>query len=595
MATITDRERKKKTLPIPGDERFDGDVIEGEILDEDEPGPRNEKHSGTKVPGEGTTSAGDRRREERKNSDQQKQQQQRGQKAEPGKQSAPKTKKPAETPTSKLRHEVDAAGKRYMDEIRKADLLAAKKTPKERNLQLTGIHKGYVSMMVLSCIQPLSQGVNPQSVMSVVGMGSAMWLMSPNFRAQVGDFAESMKETVTSKIDERRQSKIDKVVTTVGARGEAGKRISQKWQNRFEKVQRMERGGRDAYTAQSAAMTEVALSENAFAAMRVEGADVDAIADAHHSMLQNLYAQAQEDGVDAQEVATAARMVVGQRLTEEPELAVVFQELAHGQFFKSDPREVRRSGSEETIKVWTGEFESHLGQPIEAGSFGARRPMDAEAHQKAIAKSITGDMIALTRDHGVDGLNMGVVGYASAWGLKDRADFGQMLTMDNPLGERLRTSQTMLTAMGSDAISAPEQQRIYSNAYVDAMDNISALYPEIEQEWAVKFGSNWRDNMRDFVSDPQQFMGEPGGDSAAEDEDAWEAGPSWEAGAGSSPGGENTSPAAAPQTSTNPAADAARKHRNARINQEYNEHKTGIHGLGSDGSDFRDQDFELGG
>ncbi|WP_026534631.1 hypothetical protein [Arthrobacter sp. H14] len=608
MATITDQDRKKKTLPlqtyeIPQDEQFDGEVIDGEILEDGdpvqssraEPGPGKQKPAGSKKSGERTASPGDRRRQQRKQSDQQRKQQ-RSQTADPL--GSTSTRKTADTPTSKLRHEVDDAGKRFMEEVRKADILAAKKTSKERNLQLTGIHKGYVSMMVLSCIQPLSQGVNPQSVMSVVGMGSAMWMMSPNFRNQVGDFAESMKETITSKIDERRQSQIDKVMITVGAKGEAGQRLSQKWKNKLERAERAERGDRDAYTAQSAGMTEVALTENAYAAMRVEGADVSAIADNHFSMLKDLYAHAYDDGVEAHEVATSARMVVGQRLGEEPELASVFDELSHGQFTKSDPREVRLSGTDETVQVWTGEFESRLGQPIEAGSFGVRQPMDGGQHQKAISETITGDMIALTSDHGVDGLNMGVVGYASAWGLKERPDYDGMLAMDNPLGERLRTSRIMLNTMNSDNISSSEQQRIYSNAYVDALDNISLLYPEIEQEWAVKFGANWRENMRDFVSNPQHFMGGPGGESAAEGEDTWEAGSAWEAGPAGD-GKENSTTGqsqAQPQQPGNPAAEAARKHRNARINQNYNETaKTGVHGLGSDASDFRDQDFELGG
>lgn len=472
-------------------------------------------------------------------------------------------------PASQLRREVDEAGRKYMEVLRKSDILAAKKTPKERASQLTGIHKAYVSMMVLSCLQPLEEGINAKSALSVVGMGSAMWMLSPNFRDQVGDFGEQMKETIVKKIDERRQGQIENTINSAHAKTEDGTPLSRRWQSKLEHAEQAARGGRDAYTAQSAGMTEVALTENAYAAMRVEGADVDAIRDAHTSMIEDLYAQAHEDGVEASEVATAARVVVGLRLTEEPELASVFGELSHGQFARSDPREVRISGTGETAHVWTGEFESRLGQKIEAGSFGLRDPMDADGHQAAIADTMTADMIALTRQYGVDGLNMGVVSYAAAWGLKDRPDYGGMLTMDNRLGERLRTSRVMMNTMDADSISPSAQQQIYSNAYVDALENVRGIYPEVEQEWAAKFGEDWRENMRDFVSNPQSYMdrqsdGQPA-PAGYEAPQAWEAGP-------------------------------ARKYRNARINQNYIETaKTGVLGLGSDSSDYRDQDFDMGG
>ncbi|MGY4541205.1 hypothetical protein ACVWY0_001114 [Arthrobacter sp. UYNi723] len=587
MASSTDQDRKKKSLPlrtheVPQDQQFEGEIIDGEIVDEDGPAaadyeaPKKQRSPGQ--PGQ--------RRSER---EQERSQARQGRRA---------SQNPSD-PVSRLRQDVDEAGRKYMAELRRSDILTAKKTPKERSSQLTGIHKGYVSMMVLSCIQPLSEGINAKSVLSMVGMGTAMWALSPNFRNQVGDFGAQMKESITAKIDDRRQSSIDKVVKQVDARKESGLPLSQKWQEKLERAERAVRGGRDAYTAQSAGMTEVALTENAYAAMRVEGADVDEIRDTHSSMLKTLYEQAHEDGVDASEVATAARMVVGLRLEEEPELASVFGELSHGQFAKSNPREVRISGTGELAQVWTGEFESRLGQRIEAGSFGLRLPMDADQHQAAIADTMAADMISLTRQHGADGLNMGVVGYASAWGLKDRPDFDGMTAMDNPLGERLRTSRVMLNAMGSDSISSSEQQRIYSNAYVDAMENVSALYPEVEQEWAAKFGANWRENMRDFVSNPNSYMDQQGGESAASADQPgeWEPSPAWEAGPAGENGDRRNNSATQPsQQPTDTAAQTARKYRNARINQNYIQTSTtGVTGLGSDSSDFRDQDFEMGG
>lgn len=594
----TDQDRKRRTLPLKTHEApqhgySPEEVIDGELIEEDTADQGRQRGSGQA--GQRSTSREQKRNQawdERRRRENLPPSTPAGSAGGPGKSS---------DPIAQLRRDVEEAGRKYMAEVRRAELLAAKKTPQERTSQLNGIHKGYVSMMVLSCLRPLGEGISAKSVLSTVGMGTAMWMMSPNFRNQVGDFGAQLKNTIEQKIEERRNSQIEKVLAKAEAKTESGRPLSQRWQRKLERAERAERGGRDAYTVQSAAMTEVALTENAYAAMRTEGADVAGIQDRLSSMLKGLYEQAHEDGVDAGEIATAARVVVGLRLEDEPGLASVFGELAHGQFARSDPREVRISGTADTARVWTGEFESRLGQRIESGSFGVRPPMDEKEHQAAIADTMTADMIALTRQHGVDGLNMGVVSYASAWGLKDRPDYDDMIAMDNPLGQRLRTSRGMMHSMAADGIDLPGQQLVYSNAYVDAMENISALYPEVEQEWAAKFGANWRKNMRDFVSNPRSYMDQDNGNSAdADRHDEWEASPSaWEAGpgpSGSYPGGAATRPGHQSQPAGATGTEASRKYRNARINQNYIETaKTGVLGIGSDSSDFRDPDFEMGG
>lgn len=581
MASSSDQEQKTRTLPlktheVPNDEPLGPEVLEGELIDEENPftakarGPKAQRR--TRRPGE-RTSAGkdapgresyfDRAWDERRKRE--------------GLPDVPvQSGKPLDAMTQ-LQQEVRKAGEQYMRNVRHADLMDKKKTPADRTSQLTGIHKAYVSMMVLQCIQPLSQGISAKSVLNVIGMGSAMWVLSPNFRHQMGDFGNQLKDAITTKIEERRESGLEKTAGKIEKKSAKqamkGKPLSARWQSRLEHVERAQRGGRDPYTAQSAGMTEVAMAENAYAAMRAEGADVDEIRDVYTTMRKDLYAQAAEDGVDPEEIARASRVVIGLRLEDEPQLASVFTELSHGQFAKSDSREVRLSGTDETARVWTGEFESRLGQPVESGSFDLRGPMDASQHQKAIADTMTADMVSLIRNGGVDGLNVGVTSYAAAWGLKEHPNHDAMLAMDNPLGERLRTSKLMLGAMGADGLSNAEQQHVYSNAYVDALEHIGTLYPEAEQAWGEKFGTDWREGMREFVSDPGEWMDNHEG--WADQGGAREAGPAQE---------------------KDSSEQATRKYRRARINQNYIQTaKTGVTGFGSDPSDFRDQDFDMGG
>lgn len=546
MASNTDQGRRTRTLPIQTHEA-PREVLTGEIVEDEAP---------TTPEGAGQRSQARTRSRRNRTS--------RRSTGPAGTTPIIERHQPPMDPAARLRREVDAAGRRYMETVRKSDILAPGKTPKQRSSQLTGVHKGYVSMMVLSCLQPLSEQISAKSILSVVGMGSALWALSPNFRLQMGEFRDKMQEAVSAKIEGRRQSQMDQA----SAKLQSGDQLSEKWRAKLERVSR---GGRDPFTANSAAMTEVALTENAYAAMRQEGADVEGIRFEHEELLKTLYQHAHEDGVGAEEVAAAARVVVGLRLNDEPELASVFQGLAHGQFAKSDPREVRIAGTEDTAWVWTGEFESRLGQQVESGSFELRGPMTPEQHQAAMADTMTADMVSLIRRQGADGLNVGVVSYAAAWGLKDRPEFEDMLAMDNPLGERLLTSQRMLDTMSADGITSSEQQQVYSNAYVDAMQYVGTLYPEVEQEWGEKFGGNWREAMRDFVSNPQSYMDDR---SEWDQEQAQEGTAAREAG---------------------PARPSA-KYRNSRINQNYIETaKTGMTGFGSDPSDFRDPDFDMGG
>lgn len=562
MASSTNRDRGTRTLPLqtheaPQNESVN-EIIDGELVDED--GQRPPRRT-----------APDRSGRDRSEREKRRNEQWDARRKEKGMDPLPTE------PMTRLRLQMEAAASTYMASVRRSSIQTAKLTPKERTSQLTGLHKAYASMMVLSCLDPLKEGVNAKSVCKTVGMSAALWMLSPNFRDMVGDLRTQIRPAINEMIQERKESKQERVFKKTDKKLDKGKSLSRRWEKKRDKAERAQRGDRDAYTAKSAGMTEVALVENAYAAMRVEGADVDAIRDTHDQLIKTLYEQAESDGVDAADVAKAARVVVGFRLEEDPNVASVFGELAHGKFAKSDPREVRISGTDETATVWTGEFESRFGQPVEAGSFGLRSPMNADQHQVAIAETMTEDMISLTRQHGVDGLNMGVVSYAAAWGLKDRPEYEGMLAMDNPLGERLRSSRLMMATMDADGISAEEKQRIYSNAYVDAMEMLATLHPDVEEQWGEKFGQDWKGNMRDFVSDPSAYMDGRGAE--------WD----WEqAGGGSGQEGPSAREAG--------PARSTRTYRTARINQNYIEtSSTGVAGFGSDSSDFRDPGFEMGG
>ena len=82
---------------------------------------------------------------------------------------------------------------------RKADIAS-------RMNDLQGKHKAYASMMVLSALVPLKDGVSMTAVAESVGMGVTMWMLSPNFRQQVKSFARDARMAVEDMAEARRRS-----------------------------------------------------------------------------------------------------------------------------------------------------------------------------------------------------------------------------------------------------------------------------------------------------------------------------------------------------------------------------------------------------
>ncbi|BAS11891.1 hypothetical protein AHiyo8_01940 [Arthrobacter sp. Hiyo8] len=86
--------------------------------------------------------------------------------------------------------------------------------------------------------------------------------------------------------------------------------MSKRWQKRYDDLKFRERGHREMFTPRSAGMTEVALTENAFAALRQPGAQAEEIMESYNTMISRLYRQCEEDGLTREEVAESSRVVL---------------------------------------------------------------------------------------------------------------------------------------------------------------------------------------------------------------------------------------------------------------------------------------------
>jgi len=401
-------------------------------------------------------------------------------------------------PLARLKLNTLLAGETYMDSLRRSGILDAGQSKDSQRKQLSGLHQIYASMMVLQCVRPLQQGLSGQNVVSSLGMAASMWMMSPDFRTQVGTFTEQIGAAIRAKIDGRgekkdatAQRKFDKLT----ARGR-GDLLAERWQKRLDRIEYAERGHRLPFTSQSAAMTEVALAEAAYADMRLPGTDPRVIQERYETALGALYEYVDDDGIDREDVSRSMRVIVGQRLEKDPALASVFGELGHGRFAKSEPREVYVNGTTEKMNVWTGDFvDSYEGRTISTGSFRLRPIMTLDEHRVLSAETLAAELSSATTAAEMnDALSQFVVAAAVSEypGVIDEIE-------DPASRRRFGKVRTMFASMSADGLNADEQHFAYSAAFVDAVEVAQIVRPDLGAEWMAKYGDNWRERVAEDI------------------------------------------------------------------------------------------------
>lgn len=401
-------------------------------------------------------------------------------------------------PLAKLKLDTVRAGEQYMDSLRRSGILATGQTQATQRKQLSDMHQVYASMMVLQCVEPLQQGLSAQNIVSALGMGASMWLLSPNFRVQVGNFAGQVGDVIREKIQDRESKKDAKAQSRferLASRGK-GDQLAGKWQRRLDRVEHAERGHRLPFTAQSAAMTEVALAEAAYADMRRPGADRAAIQERYQSALSTLYGYVDDDGIGREDVSRSMRVIVGQRLEHDPSLASVFSELGHGRYTKSEPREVFINGTTDTATVWTGDFvDSYEGRTIVSGSFRLRPVMGVDEHRVLSSETIAADLVsAKTPQEMNDTLSQYLVA-ASVGEYPDVVD-----ELENQAARaRFGKVRSMFATMQADGLTADQQHFAYGSAYVDAVEIAHRLKPELSAAWVAQYGENWRERVAEDI------------------------------------------------------------------------------------------------
>lgn len=427
-----------------------------------------------------------------------------------------------DNPLDDLQTNAQRAAQAYMAHVRNGGLIGsgeeAEKPVKQRMSKLTDMQKAYGAMMALSVMDSMRRGTKAQGVFRAVGMVGGLYALSPVFRGYASDNLGTAWDGLKSKLEERadndiarRASKERAKVGRKTAKSEAkGKPLSKRWAKRKAEMEawdlqsEMKERGRGWLTTQEAAMTIVGLDQSLFINMREEGVDREALMTQHTELLQNLYNDAQEDGLDLEEIATKVRVLTGQSVKDNPQMAAMYTELAHGTFVPTEPREVRLPNGQEA-KIWEGGFRNGLHQEVDSGVFSVRPPMDAQEHEAAITDAITADLLG-AKDEG--DVQAAIVGYMGGYHFDPLNDPGSVSGMDPKVVERINKSATIKNTMDLDGYSDEAQREIYSNAYMNALELTQYFSPKIEEQWSARYGERWKEDIAEMSVNAERFAAE---------------------------------------------------------------------------------------
>lgn len=428
----------------------------------------------------------------------------------------------------KLRSETRLAGEEYLDSLRRSQIFVPGFTEEKAAKKLDAMHQVYVQMMVQGCLRPLSRGVNTNSVIQAVGMMTSMALLSEDFRDQTRPHVDRIRERIQDRIDTKTRSRVGaaekgierrrdffsgvvdeekraRLVGSIDARAQ----LSRKWRKRYDNLLYRERGRRQLYTPESAALTELGLMEHAVARMRDPETESQDIYESYKELRSHLWAQFEDDGLERQDVVDRAKTMVGVRMEHEPELWTMFKGTAHGRIVKDYRVDEATGGRDEQ---WRGDWANHVGarMPREA-TFSLRPPMTRDEHSAAIAETMRISFAdSIEKDMRSGGTSddtrfrQAAIGYLVGFtGRKQGMDARQAAP-----GVRMAVEQSevMMATMTVDGVEPEAQRMAYSMAYADAMDEVAEQLPEVKDLMHEQFGPGWKAVLKEAADNPRDFV-----------------------------------------------------------------------------------------
>ncbi|KOX14022.1 hypothetical protein [Nocardiopsis sp. NRRL B-16309] len=415
-------------------------------------------------------------------------------------------------PLAGLKLEAQRAQDDFLRHLRTSRIASPGASQPDQGRQLNDLHRAYVQQMVIQCLEPLRGGLNAQSVLTTVGMGTAMWLLSPNFRTVMGQHAERMATAIDGQArrearitaqGEKARAKEARHFDRTGERRE-GMRGPSGWMHRrhVERLERLERGGRDPFTEHSAALAHVGIAQNAYDEMRRPGADRDLVRQNYQSTLGALYDCVDEDGLDREEVARDMRDIVGQLVERDPEQAAVFAELGHGRFVRSGPATTVAEDTNRAGKAREGDYvDARNGDVITGGTFSLREPMGTDEHRAEVARTMYAELTSTGSPAEFKAVMEQYVVGSTTLHHPEAVE----RTEDASARARLSRARTMFASMRGDGISEWDQKLVYVGGFVESLQAMEQTHPQKVAQWRQSLGLAWEQRMRDLISENSGF------------------------------------------------------------------------------------------
>lgn len=405
-------------------------------------------------------------------------------------------------PGANMKLQSDRAAETYLDSLKNSGLMDPETNPAKQAKQMPELHKAYTAMMVMQGLTPLQRGINAENVTRSVVSTGVMWMMSDNFKHLTKGYLSDAKAALEDSRGEKARQKLqglqDKEGDTSQLIGRKAKRAA-KLQKQVDKHQFVERGHREPFTEESAALTEIGLTEKVYEDLRAPDADPEEIMKKYDQARNTLYDYAEVDGLSREGVARQMRKMVGQRMESDPEAAVKFEGLGHGTMVKGEPKEVVVAGTGQTVKAWMGDFRDVTNDGvIDKGSFRVREPSDAKKHAGFVSARVHG---AFADAKTVDELNEAMQSYLVGAGV--RTDPSTVdLVPDEQRRDHLNQARKCFKSMDDDGLGQEEMHTAYTSGVTSAFARVLEQNPELAGAWAAAHG---RDFQHEVISKCREY------------------------------------------------------------------------------------------
>lgn len=269
---------------------------------------------------------------------------------------------------SRLESQIMQANEDYVDYTSKhQEFLTEQDTALVRMQQMRHM------MMFRACVEPLSQGINGDSILQVVGMYVGCALFDKAFSKDVHKGVAGVLRPYVEAMAEN-----------------AGP--DSKWAKRLDTVKRAQNDGRMPFDAETAALTQIGFMRRAYNDMRQPGADVNNVMNQYDDAVHTLRNIAKKDGVAEEDMNQQIRFMVGKMVEQDPNNLMYFNETVYSDVsmdeYKLDTIPVMQDDGvvryEERL-VWSGEFSNADGSPY-TGGFSPRVPYSVDAYEDAMCR-----------------------------------------------------------------------------------------------------------------------------------------------------------------------------------------------------------------